>query len=277
VDTERNAEANIATLSVWARAKAAWELLNLRRLVAGWKGALNLRSLEKRVTRNEIAGKWPIITINPASARFDLAMRTGPSSDYLVAEQVFRDRNYAIIEGLRNVRTILDCGANVGYTSAYLLTSYPAARVIAVEPDDGNCRMCDRNLRSYGKRATLIQAAVWGSEKQLAVTMDRAPTEWGREVKEIVSSDHPTVAGITMHRLIEQCGGSADIVKMDVEWAELSIFAADTSWLSKVRHLAIELHDEDCKRVFFEAMKAWDYDLKFDNELTVCLNIRRKQ
>ncbi|HWF48251.1 MAG TPA: hypothetical protein VG168_14675, partial [Bryobacteraceae bacterium] len=88
MDTERNAEANIATLSVWARAKAAWELLNLRRLVAGWKGALNLRSLEKRVTRNEIAGKWPIITINPASARFDLAMRTGPSSDYLVAEQV---------------------------------------------------------------------------------------------------------------------------------------------------------------------------------------------
>lgn len=263
-------------MSIPGRAKAAWALLNLRRRVIGWKGALNLRSLEKRIARNQLAGKWPIIAINPAGARFDLAMRTGPSSDYLVAEQVFRDRNYAIIERLQNVRTILDCGANVGYTSAYLLTSYPEAYAIAVEPDEGNCRMCARNLRSYGKRATLVQAAVWGTEKTLAVTMDRADTEWGREVKEIISSDNPTVSGITMHRLIEQCGGSADIVKMDVEWAELSIFSADTSWLSNVRNLAIELHDEDCKRVFFEALKPWDYDLKFDNELTVCLNIRHK-
>ncbi|HEX4230001.1 MAG TPA: FkbM family methyltransferase [Bryobacteraceae bacterium] len=277
MDAESSAHANTTPLGPWGRAKAAWELLNRRRRVVGWKGGLHLRALEKRVTRNEIAGEWPIITINPPGARFNLAMRTGPSSDYLVAEQVFRDRNYAIIEKLRNVRTILDCGANVGYTSAYLLTSYPAARVVAVEPDDGNWRMCAQNLRSYGKRATLIQAAVWGSEKNLAITMDRTDTEWGREVKEIVSSNNPTVPGITMHRLIEQCSGSADIVKMDIEWAELNVFSADTSWLSKVRNLVIELHDDDCKRVFFEAMKSWDYDLKFDNELTVCLDIRSKQ
>lgn len=63
---------------------------------------------------------------------------------------------------------------------------------------------------------------------------------------------------------------------MDVEWAELKIFAADTSWLAAVRNIAIELHDEDCKSVFFAAMQKWNYDLKFDNELTVCLNIHPK-
>ncbi|MGC2661977.1 MAG: hypothetical protein WA324_28790 [Bryobacteraceae bacterium] len=69
---------------------------------------------------------------------------------------------------------------------------------------------------------------------------------------------------------------TVDIVKMDVEWAELKIFAADTSWLAAVRNIAIELHDEDCKSVFFAAMQKWNYDLKFDNELTVCLNIHPK-
>ncbi|HEX4809896.1 MAG TPA: FkbM family methyltransferase [Bryobacteraceae bacterium] len=263
-------------MSVVERARAAWRLLNDRRQVVGWKGGLNLRALDKLITSNQIDGKWPTITINPSSARYDLSMRTGNSSDLLVASQVFKERNYAVIEGLRNVRTIVDCGANAGYASAYLLTSYPAARVIAVEPDLENWRFCSQNLRRYGKRATVVHAAVWGSEKRLAITTERDDREWGRAVKELVSPDSVTVSAITMHRLIEQCGGSADIVKMDVEWAELDIFAADTSWLSSVRNLAIELHDEDCKRVFFNAMKPWSYDLKLDNELTVCFNLRPK-
>lgn len=259
------------------RTKAAWELFEQRRDSVGWKGALALRTLDKQITTNAVGPEWPTVTINPEGSRFDLLMRTGPSSDFLVVQQVFRDRNYAVIDGLQDVHTIIDCGANAGYTSAYLLSSYPDARVIAVEPDPGNCQMCGRNLRSFGKRATIVQAAVWGSEKRLAMTRDRDDREWGREMKEISSADAEMVTGITMHHLIEQCGGKADIVKMDVEWAEKDIFAADTSWLASVRNLVIELHDEECKRVFFEAMQHWSFDLKFDNELTVCLNIAAKE
>jgi hypothetical protein len=123
-----------------------------RRRAVGWKGGFMLRTIDKRIARNEIGGDWPVITINPADSRFDLRMRTGPSSDYLVAKQVFGEKGYAIIAKLPNVRTILDCGANVGYTSAYLLTGYPSARVIAVEPDAENCRICAENLRGYGTR-----------------------------------------------------------------------------------------------------------------------------
>ena len=38
-------------------------------------------------------------------------------------------------------RFILDCGANVGYTSAYLLTRFPTAFLIAIEPDPGNAEI----------------------------------------------------------------------------------------------------------------------------------------
>lgn len=250
--------------------------MNRRRPSVGWKGALALRRLDKQISRNQTAGSWPVITMNPAGSRFELSMRTGPSSDFLVASQVFANRNYAVITGLQNVRTILDCGANVGYTSAYLLSHYPRARVVMVEPDIENCEMCTQNLAHYGKRAAVLHAAVWGSEKRLAISLDRDDREWGRVVKESSSAEGAMVNGITMHRLIELCGGAIDILKMDVEWAELDVFATDTSWLSAVRNLAIELHDADCKRVFFDAMRSWEYDLKFDNELTVCLNISRK-
>jgi FkbM family methyltransferase len=258
-----------------SRALAAWRVFNERRRATGWQASLKLRRIDKLAARKKIGKEWPRITINPARAQHELLMRTGNSSDYRVAEQVFKDRNYATIEALPNVRKMIDCGANVGYTSACLLSHHPAASVIAVEPDQENWLLCQRNLKSYGDRATVLRAAVWGSDRKLAVTSGGSPLEWARQVSEAPGSNHDDIVeGMTMRRLMELSGGVVDIVKMDIEWAELDIFKADTSWLASVRNLAIELHDDECRRVFFKAMNQWNFDLELTNELTLCLNIR---
>ena len=41
-------------------------------------------------------------------------------------------------------------------------------------------------------------------------------------------------------------GSTIDIVKMDIEGAEQTVFAADVSWLARVRALIIEWHPDRC-------------------------------
>ncbi|MGC2830246.1 MAG: hypothetical protein WB994_11450, partial [Candidatus Acidiferrum sp.] len=67
-------------------------------------------------------------------------MRTH-TSDRDVLRQVFIQGEYQAVE-LSNPKTIIDLGANVGFASAYFLSKYPTASVLAVEPDPGNYEVC---------------------------------------------------------------------------------------------------------------------------------------
>jgi hypothetical protein len=70
-----------------------------------------------------------------------------------------------------------------------------------------------------------------------------------------------------------------DILKIDIEGAERQIFSPDLRFeasLDHTRNLAIELHGDDCGRIFFAAMSAYDYDRSERDDVTICRNIRRK-
>src|SRR4051794_1523575 len=57
------------------------------------------------------------------------------TTDMWTFDQIFVDHEYRCIDHLKNIRTIVDAGANVGYSSAYFLSRFPDVRIIAVEPD----------------------------------------------------------------------------------------------------------------------------------------------
>ena len=56
---------------------------------------------------------------------------------------------------------IIDAGAYIGDTSAYFLSRFPGARVVALEPNPASFKQAERNLLAYGERVTLLQAALW--------------------------------------------------------------------------------------------------------------------
>ena len=70
-----------------------------------------------------------------------------------VFSQIFAWDEYACLRSVSSPRWILDLGANAGYSSAYFLSCFPTASVIAVEPDTDNCKLCRTNLAQYGTRA----------------------------------------------------------------------------------------------------------------------------
>ena len=59
--------------------------------------------------------------------------------------QIFTFDEYSSLRNLENVSLVLDLGANVGYSSAYFLSCFPEARVVAVEPDEQNMAICRTN------------------------------------------------------------------------------------------------------------------------------------
>jgi hypothetical protein len=86
------------------------------------------------------------------------------------------------------------------------------------------------------------------------------------------------VEGYDIPSLLEMTGGEPiDLLKIDIERSELEIFGEDCSgWLPAVRNICIELHGEDCERVFLRALQEFDYERGASGELTICRNLRRR-
>src|SRR5256885_16984483 len=100
----------------------------------GWSAAIRLRYCDLQV-RAHIGGA-PQVQVKVKNANHPLFMRLG-TSDREVLGQIFIEEEYRPLV-LSSPQAIIDLGANVGYSSAYFLSQYPNATVLAVEPDPDN-------------------------------------------------------------------------------------------------------------------------------------------
>jgi FkbM family methyltransferase len=245
----------------------------------GWRGTATWAAYEaKRVLGFQDP---PVLKVRPRLAQHPLVARLRGSSDMNVFRQIFAEDEYACLRSVSSPRWIVDLGANVGYSSAYFLSCFPTARVIAVEPHPGNFEICRENLAPYGDRARVVLGAAWSSRAKLALSPgtvhDRR--EWSTRVSAPEEDQEASVEGYDIPALLEMAGGeSIDILKIDIERSELDLFGSNTSaWLPAVANICIELHGADCEKVFFDALRDFDYDLDRSEELTICRNLRRRQ
>jgi FkbM family methyltransferase len=213
------------------------------------------------------------------------------TSDYFVFRQIFVGREYAPLKEFNPPKLIVDCGANVGYASAYFLSCFPAARLIALEPDPENFHLCRKNLLLYGGRAEVLQKALWSHPARLTLLHfgklgDEG--EMGVQVFEKIGDEFPEhvhrginppiavgeVDALDMKSILEM-GSPIDILKLDVEKAEMVIFnGPNLQWIKHVRNIVIELHNEEAAQRFRRAMEPYAYDFLTSGELSICKNIR---
>jgi FkbM family methyltransferase len=157
--------------------------------------------------------------------------------------------------------TIVDLGANVGYTMAHLGYIAPDARLIGVEMDADNVALARRNVAHLGSRATVIHAAVWGDQAGLShLEYDLSAASWGfrAEVPDAAASAPRAgamkVRAVTLDSLFgEHDVGTVEYLKMDVEGAEGPILGSAGGWTRHVRSMKIEVHEpvsvNDCCRL----------------------------
>jgi hypothetical protein len=99
-------------------------------------------------------------------SRFPVLCRLG-TSDVRVFRRIFTERVFSYLDDLDEPKLILDCGANVGYASAYFLSRYPRTFVIAVEPDPKNFAQLVKNLEPYEGRYLGLCSALWSKKTAL--------------------------------------------------------------------------------------------------------------
>ncbi|MFN4866789.1 MAG: FkbM family methyltransferase [Cyanobium sp.] len=202
-------------------------------------------------------------------------MRSWGTDVLMVADVLFRGDyafTFPLLEDHRpgeRPPLIVDAGANVGSATRYFLQRFPAATVVAIEPDPGNFALLEANCSAH-PRAVLINRALWPESTRLVLDHSLAaecavrthlPTCPSSPTRSSTCSPERSPAScdtLTMQELIA-CHGPVDLLKLDIEGAEAQLFAPgrDLSWLEQVASIVIELHDRyepGCSRHFWAAV-----------------------
>jgi FkbM family methyltransferase len=215
----------------------------------------------------------PPVALSAKHSRHPLWCRPG-TTDVYVFYTIFAQREYSCLDDLTGVGLIIDCGANVGYSSAYFLSRFPDAKVIAIEPDERNFEAVKKNLAPFGDRVTLIRSGVWSHPCGLVVSEDDFGTggEWARQVRECREGETAAFTAVSIDSVLKTSGYSTiSILKIDVEGAERVLFSSNyESWIHQVENMVIELHGEECQALFFRAIQGLPFAVSRSGELTVC-------
>ncbi len=116
--------------------------------------------------------------------------------------------------------SVIDCGANIGYFSAYLAQACPLERVVAVEGNHRSASLCAENLAILGiTNATVVEAILSASDEDKLVIPDlRGREPWQR----VADARQDSAAGkvTTLDQVSEQHELKPSLVKIDCEGFE---------------------------------------------------------
>ena len=217
-----------------------------------------------------------LLSFRPAGYTFPVTFRrTG--TDRAVLRQMLLTQEYGPAAALSDVRLIVDCGANIRVSGYYFLHRYPAARLVAVEPDAQNCALCRRNLSPFGDRAIVLQAALWPECRPLRIVpASRALGAWRLRV-EPADAESADVEGLTIPEILRRAGAAPpiDLLKIDIEGSETELFRRTPEALGLARNIAIELHGPDAEAAFSDALRPYHYDRREADELTIIYGLKR--
>ena len=176
-----------------------------------------------------------------------VTIRTWGSDLATMKENVIENVYADIVTYLPTCHTILDIGANVGFSTLFFATSFPDATIISVEPDPDNYNLLKQNVApivSAGRCCT-YHAAAWHSPGEVQLTDASSD---GRFASVRVTESRGDVARLAtamkIGDILDDAGlDSVDLVKMDAEGAERELFKREhASWLARVGAVAAEFH-----------------------------------
>ncbi|HPF27733.1 MAG TPA: FkbM family methyltransferase [Steroidobacteraceae bacterium] len=203
----------------------------------------------------------------------EIRLRPG-SADQAVYDEVFFAGEYDV--DLGSPETILDIGAHIGCASLFFAHRYPKATIIAVEPEPSNFALLAENTRNYGS-ITAINAALWHSATELIISHYDSDT-WGFRVSS--SGIGASVPAIDVPGLMQLFSiQRIDVLKVDIEGAEIEVLGNSQGWLDCVGTLIIELHDRfrpGCWTALESALKNYSFRRGKSGESLIISHIERR-
>ena len=168
-----------------------------------------------------------------------------PNQSYalFLLHEIFVEATYAFRS--RSPRPlVIDCGANVGFSTLFFKALYPDARVVAVEAHPDTFGWLRGNVERNGFRGMEIrQAAV--ADRDGVVTLFTPETDAG-SITASLRDDWTPGAGaqVPAVRLSALVTEPVDFLKLDVEGAEYAVVCelVASGAVARIREMGVELH-----------------------------------
>ena len=209
----------------------------MRRLRNLMTGRSRLRYL---IWRARSSRKPIVVTLK---TKGKLILRQGAAGDLGIAYEVFVAEAYKLPEGLkaRQVRRIVDVGANVGYTCVYWLTNFPKAQVTAFEPHPAHVDLIRAHLEinRWGNKVVLHPAAAGAQDGRTFLTDDGGHSSTTSEAR-------PNTIAVPQVDWFACVGDEPiDILKMDIEGGEYELLSDERFASLRIGTIVMEWHTSD--------------------------------
>ena len=188
------------------------------------------------------------ISVTVPNSNYEVTLRLS-SSDIPTFQQIFGDYEYDSPHLPPSADVIVDLGANIGLATVFFGMRYPQARLLAVEPDPGNFAALVANTAALGDRVQRQQAAVWMRDGTINLHTEgedgASLGAWGGRTSDLAGATSSVTKCYRLDTLLDAAGfATVDMLKMDIEGAELQIFSTGVErWISRVGMIIIETHD----------------------------------
>lgn len=163
-----------------------------------------------------------------------------------MAKGILIDKEYSDLPLRSQPKRILDLGANIGLGLLALHDQYPQANLAGVDADPRNFPLLLKNLSDNQMNIPLLAAAISGESGILGLRIGSNSTCSTLIDGELI---HPSQTGsvnipcLTMPQVLDWLGWpSIDLLKVDIEGAEESLFSHSPEWLHNVEAIVLEIH-----------------------------------
>ena len=154
-------------------------------------------------------------------------------------EEIFCQENYLF--PATRIPHIIDCGANVGTSVLYFAKQYPGAHINAFEADPKVFSVLQENVAAQGlQNVCVVQKAIWVDDQGILFHQEGA--DGGAITQSASSAKTVSIPSIRLKTFLEEYKHSIDLLKIDIEGAEVTVLRDAQSVLHKVDALFVEYH-----------------------------------
>jgi FkbM family methyltransferase len=202
------------------------------------KEALNpsLKSFNREVARLR---EYPRFTMGHCTLKgetFHFADAATFLQDY---RRIFEEHRYDF-PSVKINPTIIDCRANIGLGLRFWKSKYPEAKILAFEPDPHPFELLKKNCEGLSaEQIYLRNEAVWNDKGIMEFKSTRLE---GGQLDRFAENLQGTKITFSTVRLSDFLYSEIDLLKIDIEGAEVEVMVDCASKLKNVKRIYIEYH-----------------------------------
>lgn len=193
---------------------------------------------------------------------FHAIVRDNQGSDVFIFSEIF-DHCYYDFPLPCLPKTILDLGANAGFTAIFFARKFPHAELACVEPMFENVQTLKSNLDLNQVKASVFPAAIAIEDGRIQMAI--AEQDYGHKVADIsygkaLTGQAIEVEAVSMPTLLNKLGWERiSLLKIDIEGYEGVLLKERCEWLQCVDAICIECHEGYGEADLQELAEHWGF------------------